>query len=122
MSNRKTPSASRRSARGRRHQRLRQRVVGSPKRPRLAVYRSLKHIYAQVIDDESGRTLVAACSKQTSGAGGDKMGQAAEVGTLIGARATELNIGAVVFDRGGNRYHGRVKALADAVRAAGVVL
>ena len=94
--------------------------MGSPQRPRLAVYRSLKHIYAQVIDDESGRTLAAACSKQDSG--GDKMGQAAEVGALIASRVTELNIGAVVFDRGGNRYHGRVKAVADAVRDAGGVL
>ncbi len=84
------------------------------------MYRSLKHIYAQVIDDESGRTLAAACSKQDDSGG--KMEQAAEVGTMIASRVAELNINAVVFDRGGNRYHGRVKALAEAVKAAGVVI
>lgn len=88
----------------------------------MAVYRSLKHIYAQVIDDESGRTLAAACSKQVDAAQGDKIEQAAEVGALIALRAAQLNITSVVFDRGGNRYHGRIKALADAVRNAGVVV
>jgi large subunit ribosomal protein L18 len=122
MSNRKAGSGARRAARTKRHQRLRKRLTGSHERPRLAVYRSLKHIYAQVIDDESGRTLAAACSKQVDAAQGDKIKQASEVGALIASRVSELNITSVVFDRGGNRYHGRIRALADAVRNAGVVV
>ena len=75
-----------------------------------------------MIDDDSGRTLASACSKHVDAADGDKIKQATAVGALIACRTTKLNITSIVFDRGGNRYHGRVKALADAVRAAGVVV
>jgi len=106
------------------HTRIRKKLRGSPERPRLAVFRSGTHIYAQVIDDDAGRTLCAACSldkdlkaKLKSGA---NVAAAKEVGDLIAARAKEKGIEAVVFDRGGFQYHGRIKALADAARAAGL--
>jgi large subunit ribosomal protein L18 len=104
------------------HQRIRQRVAGTPERPRLAVFRSLKHISAQVIDDKAGRTLVAASSvgkKAGIGSGGNIAG-AKEVGKLLAQRAKDKGINKVVFDRGGYLYHGRVKALADAAREAGL--
>jgi large subunit ribosomal protein L18 len=106
------------------HTRIRKKLRGSPERPRLAVFRSGTHIYAQVIDDDAGRTLCAACSldkdlkaKLKTGA---NLAAAKEVGGLIAARAREKGIEAVVFDRGGFQYHGRIKALADAARAAGL--
>lgn len=107
-------------ARGRIHLRIRKKVLGTEARPRLAVFRSLKHIYAQVIDDAHGRTVAAAssCEKGTS-RGGNREGAAA-VGKLIASRCKEKGIEAVVFDRGGFKYHGRVKALADAAREAGL--
>jgi large subunit ribosomal protein L18 len=108
----------------RRHWRLRKRVVGTPERPRLSVFRSLKHIYAQVIDDTTGRTLCAASTldRELRGKlqGLTKTQQAAEVGKLIAQRALALGITQVAFDRGGHKYHGRVKALADAARQVGL--
>ena len=111
-----------RAARERRHLRIRKKVSGTPERPRLAVFRSLAHIYAQVIDDVAGHTLAAASDLESSlkGAEGKKSELAGRVGTLIGERAKAAGVTAVVFDRGGNQYHGRVKALADAARAAGL--
>lgn len=108
-----------------RHKRLRQTVFGSPERPRLSVFRSLKHIVAQVIDDEAGCTLVAASSVEPSirKAFGEKTGNAEvakTVGKLVAERALAKGIKAVVFDRGGHLYHGRVQALADAAREAGL--
>lgn len=103
------------------HTRLRKRISGTPERPRLAVFRSVKHIYAQVIDDRAGRTLVAASSiEKSSGAPGGNLAGAKQIGQLIGERAKAKGITRVVFDRGGYLYHGRVKALADAARAAGL--
>lgn len=106
----------------RRHRHLRKRVRGTAQRPRLAVYRSNTHIYAQVIDDEQGHTLVAASSLDEGVDRGDdgKVGVARQVGELIGKRATEAGIDQVVFDRGGRRYAGRLKALAEAAREAGL--
>jgi large subunit ribosomal protein L18 len=99
-------------------------VHGTATRPRFCVFRSLCHIYAQVIDDESGRTLVAASDlEQEARAGADgarKTGRAALVGRLVGQRAVKKGIREVVFDRGGYKYHGRVKALAEAAREAGL--
>jgi large subunit ribosomal protein L18 len=104
------------------HTRIRHKVRGGAERPRLAVFRSLKHIYAQVIDDRRGHTLAAASSgekKTTVGNGGNVAG-AKQVGKLIAERAKALGVTKVVFDRGGYLYHGRVKALADAAREAGL--
>jgi large subunit ribosomal protein L18 len=103
------------------HKRIRTRLRGTAARPRLAVYRSLKHIYAQVIDDARGNTLVAASSDEKSAAmNGGNVAGAKEIGKLIAVRAKAKGIGKVVFDRGGNLYHGRIKALADAAREAGL--
>lgn len=113
---------NRQVARKRRHRRIRRRVVGSPRRPRLAVFRSLKHTYAQVIDDVAGCTLASASSCEASTKGGTKLERAADVGARLAERARALDISSVVFDRGGHRYHGRVKALADAVRTGGISL
>ena len=104
------------------HERIRHRVHGSQERPRLAVFRSLKHIYAQVIDDRKGHTLAAASSnekKSAVGNGGNLAG-AKQVGKLIAERAQAGGVKKVVFDRGGYLYHGRIKALADAARQAGL--
>ena len=109
-------------ARQRRHRRIRRRVIGRPQRPRLAVFRSLKHTYAQVIDDAAGHTLAAASSRETTARGATKLECAADVGARLAERAKELDITSVVFDRGGHKYHGRVKALADAVRSGGIAL
>ena len=107
--------------RGRIHTRIRQRVRGTSERPRLAVFRSLAHIYAQIVDDTEGRTLVAAASneKDTKTNGGN-VAAAKTIGKTIAERAKEKGIKRVVFDRGGYLYHGRVKALADAAREAGL--
>ena|SRR3712207_2748843 len=110
---------ARRSGRIRRHARVRKRVSGTAERPRLAVFRSNRHIYAQLIDDVSGRTL-AASGSHTAAAGGDKSAAAKAVGTDLAAKAKAAGIGTVVFDRGGFQYHGRVKALADAAREGGL--
>jgi len=112
------------AARKRRHERVRRKVKGTPGRPRLAVFRSLSHIYAQVIDDDSGRTLAAASDLEQAVRGRmdskTKTNTAGLVGDLIGRRALEKGIQQVVFDRGGYKFHGRVKALAEAARAAGL--
>ena len=115
------PKADKNETRLRVHKRIRRRVGGSAERPRLAVYRSLAHIYAQVIDDRSGRTIVSASSndKGASTNGGNVAG-AKEIGKLIAERAKEKGVTRVVFDRGGYLYHGRIKALADAAREAGL--
>ena len=119
----KSPS-TRQDLRARRHLRVRKKVAGTAERPRLAVFRSLKHIYAQLIDDDAGRTLCAASSLDESLADKKKKGgdvaAAKAVGALIASRAKEKGVSAVVFDRGGFQYHGRVKALADAAREAGL--
>jgi large subunit ribosomal protein L18 len=113
-----------REARDRRHRRVRKNVYGTPERPRLNVYRSLEHIYAQVIDDTKGHTLASASTldAEVKGqiAGKDKTEEAKIVGQIVAARAKNAGIGAVVFDRGGNRYHGRIKALADGAREGGL--
>jgi large subunit ribosomal protein L18 len=102
------------------HQRLRRRLHGTAERPRLAVFRSLKHIYVQVIDDGQGRTLVSASSMEKNGVHGGNVAGAKSIGKLVAKRAKDKGIKAVVFDRGGYLYHGRVKALADAAREAGL--
>jgi large subunit ribosomal protein L18 len=116
-------------ARQKRHRRLRTRIAGTADRPRLAVYRSLSQIYAQVIDDRTGRTLAAASSLlegASTGAGNagpgrpGKTARAAAVGVKIAEKARAAGIEEVIFDRGGYRYHGRVKALADAARSNGL--
>lgn len=112
---------SREAARRRRHARVRRSVVGSTARPRLAVFRSNRYIYAQIIDDSAGVTLAAASSQEEALRSRTlTVETASEVGKLVASRAREAGIGAVVFDRGGNRFHGRVKALADAAREAGL--
>jgi len=117
-----TQVASRGAARQKRHERIRLRLSGSPERPRLAVFRSLNQIYAQVIDDASGKTLASASSleKELRTAGGRKTDEAKSVGRLIAERARSAGIERVVFDRAGFRYHGRIKSLADAAREAGL--
>ena len=104
------------------HKRIRRKVSGSSVRPRLTIYRSLNHIYAQIIDDEQGRTIAAASTteKDLRGATGGNIDAAVRVGRAIAERALSNGIESVVFDRGGYRYHGRVKALADAAREAGL--
>jgi large subunit ribosomal protein L18 len=115
---------SRDAHRRRVHERVRTRVAGTSERPRLCVYRSLEHIYAQVIDDHSGKTLVAASSvdKDTKKnlKGGGNVAAAKVIGKAIAERAKAAGVSKVVFDRGGYKYHGRVKALADAAREAGL--
>lgn len=115
---------STREARGRRHYRVRQKVNGNNSRPRLCVFRSLNHIYAQVIDDSQGHTLIAASSLdaeiKSDLKGKSKTGRAEIVGSLLAKRATGKKISQVAFDRGGFKYHGRVKALADAARKGGL--
>jgi len=117
-----TKVPSRGAARRKRHERIRLRLEGTASRPRLAVFRSLTNIYAQVIDDASGRTLAAASSleKELRGSKDTKSAAAAVVGRLVAERARAAGIGQVVFDRAGFRYHGRIRALADAAREAGL--
>jgi large subunit ribosomal protein L18 len=104
------------------HSRIRRKVKGSTERPRLAIYRSLNHIYAQVIDDHMGQTLVSASSteKDLRGNTGGNLDAARRVGQAVAERAVAKGIEQVVFDRGGYLYHGRIKALTDAARAAGL--
>ncbi len=112
-----------RAARAKRHRRIRKTIAGTPARPRLSVFRSLKHIYAQVIDDSRGQTLAAASTNDPGLRGqldGAKTARARAVGELVAQRARERGVQRVVFDRGGYMYHGRVKALADGARAAGL--
>ncbi|GAA3538047.1 50S ribosomal protein L18 [Amycolatopsis ultiminotia] len=115
-------STRRRVAKTRRHFRLRKKVNGTPVRPRLTVKRSSRHIAVQVIDDLAGHTLVSASTLEADlrSFDGDKTAKAAKVGELVAERAKAAGIDAVVFDRGGNAYHGRIAALADAAREAGL--
>ena len=115
-------AGARRIGRARRHFRIRKRVNGTAQRPRLVVTRSLRHITAQVVDDLKGHTLVSASSLDASirGADGDKKDIARKVGALLADRAKAAGVGKVVFDRGGNRYAGRLAAFADAAREAGL--
>ena len=120
MKKTKTPHA----ARIRRHRRLRKTLSGTAERPRLAVFRSLNHIYVQVIDDSSGRTLAAASDLEpelsSQSEGKSKTGAAGLVGDAVARRAAEKGVKAVVFDRGGAKYQGRVKGLAEAARKGGL--
>ncbi|MEZ5185286.1 MAG: 50S ribosomal protein L18 [Candidatus Nanopelagicales bacterium] len=119
----KLGSGSKRSvSRSRRHSRVRKKVSGTAERPRLVVFRSTRHIEAQIVDDNAGKTLVAASTMEADvrAADGDKTAKATTVGKLLGDRAKEAGVTAVVFDRGGYRYHGRVAAVADGAREAGL--
>lgn len=115
-------AARRRTGRLRRHRRVRKGVRGTPERPRLSVFRSSRHMAAQLIDDTAGVTLVSASTLEPNlrAANGGNVAAAAGVGTVVAERALTAGITAVVFDRGGYRYHGRVAALADAARRAGL--
>jgi large subunit ribosomal protein L18 len=117
-----TQIATRGAARRKRHERIRLHMEGTAGRPRLAVFRSLNHIYAQVIDDASGKTLAAASSveKELRGSKGPKTEDAKVIGRLVAERAKSAGVERVVFDRAGFRYHGRIKSLADAAREAGL--
>src|SRR3954469_1965242 len=118
----KDVSTRRRLAKARRHFRVRRKVSGSPERPRLAVKRSARHIVVQLIDDVAGHTLASASSLEADvrTLDGDTKARAAKVGELVAARAREAGITAVVFDRGGYDYHGRIAALAEAAREGGL--
>ena len=112
------------ASRTRRHFRVRKQVTGTPVRPRLVVSRSARHVFVQVVDDTVGRTLASA-STMESGVrtlDGDKTAKAKKVGELVAERAQAAGVGAVVFDRGGNKYHGRVAAIADGAREGGLSL
>jgi large subunit ribosomal protein L18 len=113
-------STARRVSRLRRHNRLRKRVEGTPERPRLVVKRSSRHIHVQLVDDTAGRTLASASTMGLRGVEGDKSALARQVGGLIAERAKAAGVSAVVFDRGGNRYAGRIAALADGAREGGL--
>jgi len=115
-------SARRRLARTRRHVRIRKKISGTPQRPRLVVNRSARHMVAQLIDDVAGHTIASASSMEADvrGLDGDKKARAAKVGELLASRAREAGVSAVVFDRGGYDYHGRIAALADAAREGGL--
>ncbi len=117
-------SAERRRGRMRRHRRVRKKIVGTAERPRLAVYRSNRHVAAQIIDDTAGHTLVAASTLESELRSSEATGISAAtvVGRLVAERAADAGIAEVVFDRGGYRYHGRVAAVADAAREAGMKL
>ena len=119
----KLGSGSKRSvARSRRHSRVRKKVTGTAERPRLVVFRSTRHIEAQIVDDAKGHTLASASTMEADvrAVEGDKTAKAARVGKLLGDRAKAAGISKVVFDRGGNRYHGRIAAVADGAREAGL--
>ncbi|TDC34776.1 50S ribosomal protein L18 [Micromonospora sp. 15K316] len=122
LKRRRGVAAKRAVGRARRHFRVRKNVTGTAERPRLVVTRSLRHIVAQVVDDNKGHTLASASTMDASlrGAEGDKSALAGKVGALLAERAKAAGVSKVVFDRGGNRYAGRVAALADAAREAGL--
>ncbi|TDQ05746.1 50S ribosomal protein L18 [Labedaea rhizosphaerae] len=115
-------STRRRISKARRHFRLRKKISGAPERPRLVVNRSSRHIVAQLVDDLAGHTLASASSLEADvrAVDGDKKAKAAKVGELLAARAKDAGVSKVVFDRGGHDYHGRIAALADAAREAGL--
>jgi large subunit ribosomal protein L18 len=119
-----TRGKSKSAARGRRHDRLRKKVVGSAERPRLVVNRSARHVFVQVVDDAQGRTLASASTLEADLRvfDGDKTAKARRVGELLAERAKTAGVEAVVFDRGGNKYAGRVAAIADGAREAGLNL
>ena len=112
------------AARGRRHLRVRKKVSGTAARPRLVVTRSTRHVFVQVVDDVQGRTVASASTMEADlrALDGDKTAKAKKVGELVAARAKEAGVDAVVFDRGGNRYHGRIAAIADGAREGGLTL
>jgi len=122
LKRRRGVAAQRAVGRARRHFRVRKHLTGSAERPRLVVTRSLRHITAQIVDDAKGHTLVSASTLDASirGTDGDKSALAGKVGTLLAERAKAAGVSKVVFDRGGNKYAGRIAALADAARAAGL--
>jgi large subunit ribosomal protein L18 len=117
-------TSSRTAARTRRHLRVRKKIQGSPERPRLVVTKSAKHMFAQIIDDIAGHTLVSASTMDSTlrTSEGDKTAKARKVGELLAQRAKEAGISSVVFDRAGHRYHGRIAALADGAREGGLAL
>ncbi|MEY4962441.1 MAG: ribosomal protein [Actinomycetota bacterium] len=119
-----TRGKSKSAARGRRHDRLRKKIEGTASRPRLVVTRSARHVFVQVVDDSKGHTLASASTMEVElrKENGTKTDKAAIVGKLIAERATKAGVTEVVFDRGGNRYAGRVAAIADAAREAGLTL
>jgi large subunit ribosomal protein L18 len=122
--NKKRSSKSKSAARGRRHLRVRKRVSGTAVRPRLVVTRSARHMFVQVVDDTKGVTVVSASTMEADmrSLEGDKTAKAKRVGGLVAERAKAAGIEAVVFDRGGNKYHGRVAAVADGAREGGLAL
>ncbi|WP_068402334.1 50S ribosomal protein L18 [Kribbia dieselivorans] len=115
---------SKSAARGRRHLRVRKRVIGTAARPRLVVSRSSRHVFVQVVDDTVGKTVASASTMEADlrAFDGDKTARAKRVGELVAERAKAAGVEAVVFDRGGNRYHGRVAAIADGAREGGLAL
>lgn len=117
-------NSSRTAARDRRHSRIRKSVSGTPERPRLVVNRSARHVFVQVVDDTKGQTLASASTleKDLRSFEGDKTAKARKVGELVAARAKDAGIESVVFDRGGNRYAGRVAAIAEGAREGGLSL
>jgi large subunit ribosomal protein L18 len=117
-----TANLSRDALRRKRHQRIRLRISGSTERPRLSVFRSAKYIYAQVIDDTTGRTLAAASSRESDLAAPTPVGTARAVGKALAERAKAAGVSAVVLDRGGYQYHGRVRSLAEGAREGGLNL
>lgn len=114
-------TSTKRKGREQRHRRVRKKVVGTAERPRLAVYRSNKFIYAQIIDDHSGQTLASASSRE-SGTGNDRIARAKAVGEAIASSAKDAGISSVTFDRGGFQFHGRVRAVAEGAREGGLEL
>ena len=120
----KSRGKSKTAARNRRHARLRKHINGTPERPRLSVTRSSRHVFVQVIDDEAGKTVASASTMETElrSFDGDKTAKARKVGELIAERAKAVGVEAVVFDRGGNAYHGRVAAIAEGAREGGLAL
>jgi large subunit ribosomal protein L18 len=122
--NKKRSSKSKSAARGRRHLRVRKRVAGTAVRPRLVVTRSARHVFVQVVDDTKGITVASASTMEADlrSFEGDKTAKAKRVGGLVAERAKAAGIEAVVFDRGGNKYHGRVAAVADGAREGGLAL
>ncbi|RFS86185.1 50S ribosomal protein L18 [Actinomadura spongiicola] len=117
-------TSARTKARRRRHIRVRKKVVGSAERPRLVVTRSTRHVFVQVIDDAKGHTLASASTMEADlrADSGDKTAKSRKVGELVAQRAREAGVSAVVFDRGGNKYHGRIAAVADGAREGGLEL
>jgi large subunit ribosomal protein L18 len=115
---------SKSEARARRHSRLRKKIVGTPERPRLVVTRSARHVFVQVVDDSKGHTVASASTLETGlrGFDGDKTSKARKVGELVAERAKAAGVADVVFDRGGNRYAGRVAAIAEGAREGGLNL